>query len=78
MREAGDMNIKAYALDTVRAVAFLSRFPVPQWLFSGDDGKLSRTVRAFPLAGILIGLIPAVVFFILLGLRAISKVMTGA
>ncbi|NLS05049.1 adenosylcobinamide-GDP ribazoletransferase [Rhizobium sp. P32RR-XVIII] len=64
------MNIKAYALDTVRAVAFLSRFPVPQWLFSGDDGKLSRTVRAFPLAGILIGLIPAAVFFILLGLRA--------
>jgi adenosylcobinamide-GDP ribazoletransferase len=70
MREAGDMNIKAYALDTARAVAFLSRFPLPQWLFSGDGGELSRTVRAFPLAGILIGLIPAAVFVVLLGLRA--------
>ncbi len=72
MRKARDMNIKAYGLDTVRAVAFLSRFPVPQWIFSGDDVKLSRTVRAFPLAGILIGLIPAAIFLILLGLRADS------
>ncbi|TCU39939.1 cobalamin-5'-phosphate synthase [Rhizobium azibense] len=70
MHEVGDMNIKAYALDTARAVAFLSRLPVPQWVFSADDGKLTRTVRAFPLAGILIGLLPALVFLILLGLRA--------
>jgi adenosylcobinamide-GDP ribazoletransferase len=64
------MIIKAYVLDTARAVAFLSRIPMPAWVFAGDDGKLSRTVRAFPLAGLLIGILPAAVFLVLLGLRA--------
>ncbi|MET3855037.1 adenosylcobinamide-GDP ribazoletransferase [Rhizobium sp. OAE497] len=70
MHEVGDMIIKAYALDTARAVAFLSRIPMPSFVFAGDDGKLSRTARAFPLAGLLIGTVPAAIFLLLLGLRA--------
>lgn len=64
------MIIKAYALDTARAVAFLSRIPMPAFVFAGDDGKLGRTARAFPLAGLLIGIVPAIVFLVMLGLRA--------
>jgi adenosylcobinamide-GDP ribazoletransferase len=43
--------IKAIVVDAARAVAFLSRIPVPPWLFAGYDGKLGRLVRVFPLAG---------------------------
>ena len=64
------MIIKAYAIDTARAVAFLSRIPMPAFVFAGDDGKLGRTARAFPLAGLLIGIIPAAIFLMMLGLRA--------
>lgn len=64
------MIIKAYALDTARAVAFLSRIPMPAFVFAGDDGKLGRTARAFPLAGLLISVVPAAIFLMMLGLRA--------
>lgn len=42
--------------ETARAVAFLSRMPVPDRFFVGDDGHLARNVRAFPLAGLVIAL----------------------
>ncbi|GAA4178398.1 adenosylcobinamide-GDP ribazoletransferase [Shinella granuli] len=48
------MAIQDYIDDTARSVAFLSRVPVPQRHFIGHDGRLSRAVRAFPLAGVLI------------------------
>ncbi|MGO6905043.1 adenosylcobinamide-GDP ribazoletransferase, partial [Rhizobium ruizarguesonis] len=64
------MKIKDHAVDTARAVAFLSRIPLPQSLFRGYDGRLGRLVRAFPLAGIVIGFVPALALFLLLGLRA--------
>jgi adenosylcobinamide-GDP ribazoletransferase len=64
------MNIANYAADIARAIAFLSRIPMPQTVFAGYDGKLSRVVRAFPVAGVLIGLLPALVFLTMLGLRA--------
>jgi adenosylcobinamide-GDP ribazoletransferase len=64
------MSIGNYVTDVARAVSFLSRFPVPQSVFSGFDGKLSRVARAFPLAGLIIGLLPALVFLVMLGLRA--------
>ncbi|WP_064712686.1 adenosylcobinamide-GDP ribazoletransferase [Rhizobium bangladeshense] len=64
------MKIKDYAVDTARAVAFLSRLPMPPALFKGYDGRLGRLVRAFPLAGLVIGFIPALALLILLGIRA--------
>ncbi|RKE84414.1 adenosylcobinamide-GDP ribazoletransferase [Rhizobium sp. AG855] len=53
--------------ETARAVAFLSRIPVPNRYFETHDGSLARTVAAFPLAGLLITL-PAAA---LLGLLAL-------
>jgi adenosylcobinamide-GDP ribazoletransferase len=46
--------IQDFIDDTARSVAFLSRVPVPQRHFADYDGRLSRAVRAFPLAGVLI------------------------
>ncbi len=48
------MGIRDFIDDTARSVAFLSRVPMPQRHFIGYDGRLSRAVRAFPLAGVLI------------------------
>ncbi|ANK86092.1 MULTISPECIES: adenosylcobinamide-GDP ribazoletransferase [unclassified Rhizobium] len=64
------MKIKDYAVDTARAVAFLSRLPMPPALFEGYDGRLGRLVRAFPLAGLIIGFVPALALLLLSGLRA--------
>lgn len=52
--------------ETVRSLAFLSRLPMPDRFFVGHDGRLSETVRAFPLAGILIAL-PSALTVLLLG-----------
>jgi adenosylcobinamide-GDP ribazoletransferase len=46
--------------ETARAIAFLSRIPVPNRFFENHDGSLSKTVGAFPLAGLLITLPAAV------------------
>ena len=50
------MPINAYIDDIARSVAFLSRLPVPSRHFEDYDGSLSRAVRAFPVAGLLIAL----------------------
>ncbi|EJJ29589.1 cobalamin-5-phosphate synthase [Rhizobium sp. CF142] len=62
--------IKDIVVDAARAVAFLSRIPMPPWLFAGYDGKLGRLVRVFPLAGLVIGALPALVFLLMLAFRA--------
>ncbi|EJC76511.1 adenosylcobinamide-GDP ribazoletransferase [Rhizobium hidalgonense] len=83
------MKIKDHAVDTARAVAFLSRIPMPQSLFKTYDGRLGRLVRAFPFAGFVIGVAPALALLLLLELRAdplmaalialcIQVVVTGA
>jgi adenosylcobinamide-GDP ribazoletransferase len=83
------MNIGNYAVDVARAVAFLSRLPMPPAAFAGYDGRLDRVARAFPVAGILIGLLPAIVLFVMLFLHAdrlmsalvalaVQAVVTGA
>ncbi|MBB3317881.1 adenosylcobinamide-GDP ribazoletransferase [Rhizobium sp. BK181] len=83
------MNIGNYAVDLARAVAFLSRIPMPSFAFAGFDGKLDRASRTFPAAGIVIALLPALVFLVMLGLRAdrlmsafaalaVQAVLTGA
>ena len=50
--------------DTMRALAFLSRLPVPQVWFEGYGGSLSGTVRGFPLAGVLIALPASLILLI--------------
>lgn len=64
------MDIRDFIDDTARSIAFLSRVPVPQRHFAGHDGRLSRAVRAFPLAGVLILLPPAALAAILSALHA--------
>ncbi|TNM66671.1 adenosylcobinamide-GDP ribazoletransferase [Aliirhizobium smilacinae] len=58
-------NATDFIADLARSVAFLSRIPVPDRFFLGQSGSFSRTVRAFPLAGVLIGLIPALLLYTL-------------
>ena len=64
------MYIGNYATDLARAVAFLSRIPMPSFAFGGFNGKLDRASRTFPMAGIFIALLPALVFLLMLGLHA--------
>lgn len=47
-------DIRDFIDDVARSVAFLSRIHMPQRHFVNFDGRLSRAVRAFPLAGLLI------------------------
>jgi adenosylcobinamide-GDP ribazoletransferase len=56
--------------ETARAIAFLSRIPVPNHFFEGHDGSLSRTVGAFPLAGLLITLPAAILLGLLAAIEA--------
>lgn len=81
--------IKDIAVDAARAVAFLSRIPMPPWLFIGDDGKIGRLVRVFPVAGLVIGALPALVFLLMLAFHAdrlmaslaalaVQTILTGA
>lgn len=59
-----DINLGTLQRDVMRALGFLTRLPVaPKW-FEGDDGKLSVTVRAFPIAAALAAL-PAVLALVL-------------
>lgn len=83
------MAIQDYIDDTARSVAFLSRVPVPQRHFVGHDGRLSRAVRAFPLAGALVALPAAALAAVLAAFNApplllafaalaLSALVTGA
>jgi adenosylcobinamide-GDP ribazoletransferase len=64
------MYFKDYVDDVVRSVGFLSRLPMPGRYFVAYDGSLSRAVRAFPVAGLLITLPSAALFATLLAGRA--------
>ena len=50
------MSFSDFTDDVVRSVGFLSRIPMPGRFFVDHDGSLSRAVRAFPIAGLLISL----------------------
>lgn len=63
-------SIQGFIDDTARSVAFLSRVPVPQRHFTAYDGRLSRAVRAFPLAGVLIVLPAAALAAVLSAVHA--------
>jgi adenosylcobinamide-GDP ribazoletransferase len=65
------MNLpRRYLTDVMRSVAFLSRLPVADRFFTPvdatDDGRLSRSVGAFPAAGLLVALPAALVLAALL------------
>ena len=83
------MDWRDYLTDTARAVSFLSRISVPARIFDGHDGSLSRGVRAFPLAGLLVSLPAAATLLLMLVLNAtpllaafaalaVQAVVTGA
>ncbi|MGV8936703.1 MAG: adenosylcobinamide-GDP ribazoletransferase [Allorhizobium sp.] len=59
------MDFGGYLYDTIRSIAFLSRIPVAGRYFSGEDVRISRWVRGFPLAGVAI-LLPVSLFYALL------------
>lgn len=58
--------------DIARATGFLSRLPMPSRHFEGHDGQLSRAVRMFPVAGLLIALPSALLTALLSGFDANS------
>ncbi|AYG66509.1 MULTISPECIES: adenosylcobinamide-GDP ribazoletransferase [unclassified Rhizobium] len=62
--------MREYLRDIARAVAFLSRVPMPTSFFEGYDGKLARVSRTFPLAGLLVVLPAALIFATLLAVNA--------
>ena len=48
-----DSGLDTLWRDVMRSVGFLTRLPVPSRYFEGDDGSLTTTSRAFPLAAII-------------------------
>lgn len=56
-------NTGEFVADLARSIGFLSRLPVPDRFFKGQDGSISRAVRAFPAAGLVIAALPAFVLF---------------
>ncbi|WP_244530220.1 adenosylcobinamide-GDP ribazoletransferase [Rhizobium sp. NFR07] len=68
-------NATDFIADLARSVAFLSRVPVPDRFFRDHDGSISRVVRAFPLAGLLIALPSALVVY---GLAEIGDALVAS
>lgn len=62
--------ISEFVADIARSVGFLSRLPVHARFFEGHDGSISRAVRAFPVAGVIIALPAMCVFWATLVLGA--------
>jgi adenosylcobinamide-GDP ribazoletransferase len=63
-------DIRDFIDDVARSVAFLSRIHMPQRHFVDFDGRLSRAVRAFPVAGLLIVLPAAAIVSIFSAIQA--------
>jgi adenosylcobinamide-GDP ribazoletransferase len=69
-------SIKSYALDTARAVGFLSRIRMPPSVFAGYEGGLAPAARAMPLAGSLIAL-PSALLFGLLSFGGVDPLLSA-
>ncbi len=52
--------------DLARSLGFLSRMPIPARFFEGHDGSISRAVRAFPLAGLVLAVPAALLLWLFL------------
>ncbi len=59
-----DLNLNSLTTDVMRSLGFLTRLPISAKWFAQDDGKLSMTCRAFPIAGALATL-PALVVLLI-------------
>jgi adenosylcobinamide-GDP ribazoletransferase len=59
-------DLQNLIIDIARSLGFLSRLPIPGRFFSGSDGSLTQSVRAFPIAGIMIAMPSAAIFATLL------------
>jgi adenosylcobinamide-GDP ribazoletransferase len=55
-----------FMADVGRALGFISRLPLPGHLFAGHDGSMRRVSGAFPVAGAVIALLPALALMMLL------------
>lgn len=64
------MDFGGYLYDTIRSIGFLSRIPVAGRYFSGEDVRISRWVRGFPLAGAVILIPVSLAYALLLALGA--------
>ncbi|MCF6368391.1 adenosylcobinamide-GDP ribazoletransferase [Rhizobium halophilum] len=63
-------NVSDLFGDLARSLGFLSRFPISSRFFEGHDGSVSRAVRVFPLAGLVIALPAALLLWLLLEWKA--------
>lgn len=68
-------NAREFIADVARSIGFLSRLPVPDRFFRGHDGSVSRAVRAFPLAGLVVAALPALLLF--LGLQSGNSLLSA-
>lgn len=57
------MQRNSLIADTIRSLGFLSRLPLPQRWFENGDDSLPRNARAFPLAGVVLGLLAGAVLY---------------
>lgn len=51
------MQKNSFLSDTIRSLGFLSRLPLPNRWFDDASDSLTRSVRAFPVAGAILGLL---------------------
>lgn len=70
------LDMREYVDDVARSVAFLSRIRVPPRHFDGHDGRLSRTIRAFPVAGVVI-VLPAAALLAILQALGVSSLFSA-
>ncbi|MBB4006053.1 adenosylcobinamide-GDP ribazoletransferase [Allorhizobium taibaishanense] len=68
------MTLNALVDDLARSLGFLSRLPVSSRFFAGHSGEMSRTPRAFPLAGAVIAAPVGLALALLLNLGASSLI----
>ncbi|MCM2292944.1 adenosylcobinamide-GDP ribazoletransferase [Allorhizobium sp. BGMRC 0089] len=64
------LDLGAFIQDLARSIGFLSRLPVSARFFDGHSGEMSRTPRAFPLAGAVIAAPAGLVLALSVGLGA--------
>lgn len=68
----------ALVTDLARALGFLSRLPISARFFEGHSGEMSRTPRAFPLAGAVIGAVSGLFLAMLVSFGASANLAAFA
>ncbi|MBO3760726.1 adenosylcobinamide-GDP ribazoletransferase [Ciceribacter sp. L1K22] len=70
------MQLRGFLGDSVRAVGFLSRFPVPSRFYEGHTAPISAMAGAFPLAGAIVAL-PAAMLLLVLDATGAPELLVG-